>query len=490
MTITINPDLQSLIPPLTAEEYAQLEANLLADGCHDPLIVWQEEQTLLDGYNRLQICERHGLDYRLQELSLPDLDAAKAWMIANQLGRRNLTPDQMSYFRGTQYAMQKRQGKRTDLTSAHNEQKSHSTAAQLARQHQVSDATIRRDAVYAKAVDAIAEAVGPEARQTLLARETKVTQHEVTQLADIAQVSPETAKDVVEAVQTARTPKAVKQMVQAAVQEVKAQIAQVGDGNLAEAGVSREALARFSSTQGAPEVLALEAEATAVDGPPVELHRNRWGSVTETSTVAPSPGHRREYTGDAEWYTPPEVVALVRQVLGTIDVDPASCAAAQQVVNATRYYTLEEDGLRQRWPGTVFCNPPYHMPEIARFCGKLLEELDAQQTTEAILLTNSVTDTDWFHRVAPRADALCFTDGRMQFVHATRDGLRPCQGQAVFYFGPQAAHFCEVFAAIGLLMQVVGAKAAGPQLALAEAPAVPPTLPQDAASLRAGRRGP
>ena len=52
MTITINPDLQTLIPPLTAEEYAQLEANLLADGCHDPLIVWQEEQTLLDGYNR------------------------------------------------------------------------------------------------------------------------------------------------------------------------------------------------------------------------------------------------------------------------------------------------------------------------------------------------------------------------------------------------------------------------------------------------------
>ena len=52
--ITINPELQSLIPPLTAEEYAQLEANILADGCHDPLIVWQEEQTLLDGHNRLR----------------------------------------------------------------------------------------------------------------------------------------------------------------------------------------------------------------------------------------------------------------------------------------------------------------------------------------------------------------------------------------------------------------------------------------------------
>jgi hypothetical protein len=116
MTLTLDPQLRSLILPLTPEEYAQLEANLLADGCHDPLIVWQEEQTLLDGYNRYEICERHGLDYRLQEFSLPDLHAAKAWMIANQLGRRNLSPDQMSYFRGKQYEMRKRQGKRTDLT--------------------------------------------------------------------------------------------------------------------------------------------------------------------------------------------------------------------------------------------------------------------------------------------------------------------------------------------------------------------------------------
>ena len=106
-TMYMNPDLQSLIPPLSREEYAQLEANLLQDGCHDALIVWEEEQTLLDGHNRYDICERHGLPYTTQALSLPDLDAAKAWMIANQLGRRNLSPDQMTYFRGEQYKLQK-----------------------------------------------------------------------------------------------------------------------------------------------------------------------------------------------------------------------------------------------------------------------------------------------------------------------------------------------------------------------------------------------
>jgi hypothetical protein len=108
MSLTISPELQSLIPPLTPEEHSQLEANLLNDGCRDPLIVWQEEQILLDGHHRLAICERHGLTYTIQELTLPDMDAARLWMIANQLGRRNLTEQHASYFRGAQYELQKK----------------------------------------------------------------------------------------------------------------------------------------------------------------------------------------------------------------------------------------------------------------------------------------------------------------------------------------------------------------------------------------------
>src|SRR5438067_1936296 len=91
MPITINPELRSLIPPLTTEEYAQLEKNIVEDGCHDKLIVWQEENTLLDGHNRLEICQRHNIKLGgIIELSLPTLDTAKLWIIKNQLGRRNL----------------------------------------------------------------------------------------------------------------------------------------------------------------------------------------------------------------------------------------------------------------------------------------------------------------------------------------------------------------------------------------------------------------
>src|SRR5262245_21605584 len=169
MAITIHPELRSLIPALTPEEYTQLEANIRADGCHDPLMVWQEEQTLLDGHHRYEICERHGLLYTTLELSLPDLDAAKAWMIDNQLGRRNLTPDQVRYYRGKQYQLQKKvrrgSGDRRSAAARHQKPQHEAfdtTAHELAVQHRVSKATIERDAAYARHIDTIADVAGHE----------------------------------------------------------------------------------------------------------------------------------------------------------------------------------------------------------------------------------------------------------------------------------------------------------------------------------------
>lgn len=93
-TLRIDPEFSSLIPPLTPEELAQLEANILADGCRDPLVAWAEEGILLDGHNRHRICQRHDIPFNLREISLPGRDAAMCWIIRNQFGRRNLTPYQ------------------------------------------------------------------------------------------------------------------------------------------------------------------------------------------------------------------------------------------------------------------------------------------------------------------------------------------------------------------------------------------------------------
>jgi N6-adenosine-specific RNA methylase IME4 len=90
--LRIDPEFKALIAPLSDDERAQLEANLVADGCRDPLTVWG--QFLLDGHNRHEICARRGIPFRVVSIMLADRQAARIWIRWNQLGRRNLTDDQ------------------------------------------------------------------------------------------------------------------------------------------------------------------------------------------------------------------------------------------------------------------------------------------------------------------------------------------------------------------------------------------------------------
>jgi hypothetical protein len=85
----IRAKFRSLIPPLAPEELAQLEANIVADGCRDPLVTWKG--TLLDGHNRLTICQKNGIAFKTVEVELADEDAALLWIIDNQKGRRNVS---------------------------------------------------------------------------------------------------------------------------------------------------------------------------------------------------------------------------------------------------------------------------------------------------------------------------------------------------------------------------------------------------------------
>ncbi|MCL1864037.1 MAG: hypothetical protein FWF78_10780 [Defluviitaleaceae bacterium] len=89
MTPKTDPEFKSLIPPLSDEEYAQLEENILAKKqCHDAIILW--EGTIIDGYNRFAICVAHGIKFATREISFASKQDAKVWIIENQLGRRNL----------------------------------------------------------------------------------------------------------------------------------------------------------------------------------------------------------------------------------------------------------------------------------------------------------------------------------------------------------------------------------------------------------------
>ena len=85
----IKDEFKKLIPPLAIEEFNQLEKNIIADGCRDPLLTWNG--ILIDGHNRYEICTKHGLEFIVVEKDFVDSSAAKLWMIDNQNGRRNLT---------------------------------------------------------------------------------------------------------------------------------------------------------------------------------------------------------------------------------------------------------------------------------------------------------------------------------------------------------------------------------------------------------------
>jgi hypothetical protein len=87
--ITIDPEFESLFPPLADEEFAALEESILREGCRHRLILWNG--LIVDGHNRYKICMKHGRPFETTELERRDTrESVIAWMIDNQLARRNL----------------------------------------------------------------------------------------------------------------------------------------------------------------------------------------------------------------------------------------------------------------------------------------------------------------------------------------------------------------------------------------------------------------
>jgi len=157
-------------------------------------------------------------------------------------------------------------------------------------------------------------------------------------------------------------------------------------------------------------------------------------------------------TGEMEWFTPSIYVEKARRVLGAIDLDPASCALAQHVVNASRFFTLDDDGLDQDWEGAVWLNPPYAGKLVAAFSAKMLDQIACGNVSSAIMLTNSYTETSWFHNLVAVSNMVCFTRGRIKFASPHGEKCAPTNGQCFFYFGDQRERFIAEFADVGAIM--------------------------------------
>lgn len=155
-----------------------------------------------------------------------------------------------------------------------------------------------------------------------------------------------------------------------------------------------------------------------------------------------------------EWYTPSHILDLAWDVMGAIDLDPASSQAAQATVGAAHWFGLDHpteshrDGLALAWFGHVWMNPPYG-DEIGEWVDRLIHQYETGQVVEALALLPSRTDTAWFHRaLRGKPYPICLVQGRLKFSGAENSAPFP---SVIVYLGENVQRFHEVFSSIGMI---------------------------------------
>jgi ParB family chromosome partitioning protein len=367
----IDKEFQSLIPPLTAEEYAGLEESILSEGCRDALVVWGD--TLIDGHNRYEICTKHGIPFDTVEMDFPTRDDVKLWMMKNQLARRNLNPIQyIDIVRKCADSIQKK-----------------------ARERQATSTG----------------GIKPQLKENF-PEAGKQSRDELGKMAGVSGKTYEHGVTILE-----KAPKSV-------VDAVKNDDLSIH--------------AAYQVTKMEPEQQEEVAERIEQGEKPKEV----------VADVQKRP-HVTFNSGNNEWYTPEKYIDLAREVLGAIDLDPASCEIANETVKAERFYSEQDDGLTKEWTGRVWMNPPYSSDLIGQFTEKFAKEYTAGNITEGIVLVNNATETAWFCQMTKAASAVVFPRGRIRYNSPTKESNAPIQGQAFIYFGEHYNRFLDVFGEIG-----------------------------------------
>ena len=218
INLKIDPEFQSQIPPLTDDEFKQLEENILKEGkLLSPLIVWNN--TLVDGHNRYAILQKHPeIYFSTMPLRFENREEAVAWICRNQLGRRNLSPEQKRYllgkqyeaekkaakiFRGNQYTLAKKSG--GDHGDNHHSGKK--TCERIAQENHSSASSVRRAEYYAHGVD-VADELSPGFRDRFFREELHIPDY---LLENLGKAKPEEQAEIFEEIKNyVPKPKKVK----------------------------------------------------------------------------------------------------------------------------------------------------------------------------------------------------------------------------------------------------------------------------------------
>lgn len=206
--LRIDPEFRDKIPPLTEDEFRQLEENIVRDGeIYEPIIVWHG--VIVDGHNRYKIAQAHPeIPYRTKEMLFPDKWAAFDWMYSKQLGRRNLSDENRTYIIGKMYeARKKTQGTNNQYVQAKSEslqnanfhdERTPRTSDIIGQELGVNPSTVIRAEKFSKGVDAIRD-VSPAAAEKILQGGAGVKKSDVQ---TFTQMPENEQKRFVEAVET------------------------------------------------------------------------------------------------------------------------------------------------------------------------------------------------------------------------------------------------------------------------------------------------
>ena len=200
INLKIDPEFQSQIPPLTDDEFKQLEENILKEGkLLSPLIVWNN--ILVDGHNRYAILQKHPeIYFSTMPLPFENREEVLAWICKNQLGRRNLTPEQKKFLIGKQYSVEHRKpggNGNNQYTTATQEAvqeelcqndtipptaTENSVRKQIAEQHNVSESYVVRSEKFMRGLE-IMEQMMPGTKEKILSGQFKVRDADMHRLA-------------------------------------------------------------------------------------------------------------------------------------------------------------------------------------------------------------------------------------------------------------------------------------------------------------------
>lgn len=164
-----------------------------------------------------------------------------------------------------------------------------------------------------------------------------------------------------------------------------------------------------------------------------------------------------------EWYTPARYIEAARDVMGSIDLDPASSVLANETVRAAQYLTIDDDGLSHPWIAqSVWLNPPYgrsarmqglRQSTIKLFVDKLIRHYQAGDVGQAIVLATTEVNAAWFQPLWHYP--LCFPDHRVHFVvpDARLKKYSQMFGTCFAYLGPNVDSFVSTFCRFGTVVQ-------------------------------------